>query len=188
MSGIINDKSSTPTNLSNKLLAQTERALEARLTPANRADYDKITVSGLHIALDKGPQGFLAKLHGAADPIGDCAKGAVALVLIMRKQARGVMPVQAMVPAALDLMLHGLDFIDRTGVKIAEPELDRATGLFANELFHRLGITPAMLENATKKVNEIAQDPDSMAKIQLKAGMTRHPDAAVPSQIPGVPT
>lgn len=191
MSGIINSggsKSGGVPGLSNPLLAQTEQAIEAKLTPANRVDYMKIVVAGLHIALDRGANGFLAKLKGAADPVADVAKGAVDLMMVMKKEARGVMPTDAMVPAGLVLMLHGLGFIERTGVKIAEPELDRATQLFANNYFHRIGVTPAMLENATRKVHQIAQDPDAMNKIMLKGGMLRHPDAAQPTQIPGVPT
>lgn len=189
MKGLINDKAAaSPGDLNNELLAQTEQALEAKLTPENRADYMKVVVAGLHIALQGGPNGFLAKLHDSADPIEDVAKGAVALVLIMKKQAKGIMPMEAMVPAGMTLMLHGLDFIDRTGTKIAEPELDRATALFMDNMFFRLGITPKMLETATQKVHQIANDPDSMAKINLKAGITRHPDAALPAAIPGMPT
>lgn len=184
MSGTINAPSG---DLRNPLLQQTESALEARLKPETRADYMKIVVAGLHIALAGGPNGFLAKLHASNDPIGLCAKGAAQLVLVMSKEAKGTMPRQAMVPAGLTLMLHGLDFIDRAGVKIGANELARATTQYGNELFHRQGITPEMLKNATAKVHSIVQDPDAMAKINLKAGITQHPDAAKLTPIPGMP-
>jgi hypothetical protein len=173
--------------LENPLLKQMENALEAKLTPENRADYNKIVVAGLHIVLDRGPDGFMAKLLHRPDPIGDCAKGAVALMLIMQKQSRGVMPEQAGIPAAITLMLHGLDFIDHAGVvKIAEPELDRATTQFMNQLLFKLGISPEMLQHATQRVHQLVQDPDAMARINLKAGLTRHPDAATITPVPGL--
>lgn len=174
-------------SLENPLLQQMQNGLEAKLTPENRDDYNKVVVAGLHIALDRGANSFMAKLHASPDPIGDCAKGAVALMLIMRKETRGAMPLQAGIPAGVTLMLHGLDFIDHAGiVKIAEPELVRAITQFTNQLFWKLGISPEMLQKATARVHQIVQDPDAMSKINLKAGLTRHPDAAEPTQIPGL--
>ncbi len=172
--------------LRNPLLAQTEQKIESNIVdPNTKADYLKIVVAGLHIALANGPNSFVAKLKTSQDPIGDCAKGAVALVLIMRRESRGVMPPKAMIPAGMTLMLHGLDFIDRAGIaKIAEPELDNATKIFANEMFHKLQITPGMIQQATGRVHQILQDPDAMQKINLKAGITRHPLAATPTPLP----
>ncbi len=188
MSGMINKTPASSSALANPVLQQMESGIEAKLTPANRADYMKIVVAGMKIALANGPNGFMARLRKMPDPIAACAKGAVALVLIMRKESKGVMPMQAGIPAGVSLMLHGLDFIDRSGiVKIGQNEAARATTIFTNQLFHRLGITPAMLHSATARVHQIVQSPDDMQKIQLKAGMLRHPDAALPSNIPGVP-
>lgn len=175
-------------NLNNPLLQQTEDKIEGNLTPETRADYMKVVVAGLHIALDKGANGFMAKLRNSQDPIGDAARGAVALVLIMRKESRGVMPMKAAIPAGMTLMLHGLDFIDRAGVaKIAEPELDNAARTYTNTMFAKLKITPGMLQHAAGRVHEITQDPAAMAKINLKAGITRHPMAATPTPMPGGP-
>jgi hypothetical protein len=189
MSGTINAAPKQAGGIANPLLAQTEQVIESKLKPENRADYMKVVVAGLHIALANGPNGYMAKLHDAPDPIGACAKGAVALVLIMQKEAKGVLPMQAGIPAGLVLMLHGLDFIDHAGiVKIGENELARATTLYTNVLFQKLGITPQMLQSAAGRVHQIVQDPDAMQKINLKAGLTRHPDAAVPANIPGIPT
>lgn len=176
-----------PSALANPLLQQMQNGIEAKLTPENLDDYNKVVVAGMRIALDRGPQSFLAKLHASPDPIGDCAKGAVNLMLIMRKETRGAMPLQAGIPAGFTLMLHGLDFIDHAGiVKIAENELVRATHQFANQLFWKLGISPEMLQHATNRVHQIVQDPDAMSRINLKAGLTRHPDAAMPTPIPGL--
>lgn len=192
MASLINAASAPPakagaSSLENPLLQQMQNAVEARLTPENLNDYNKVVVAGMHIALDRGPNGFMAKLNASHDPIGDCAKGAVALMLIMEKQAKGEMPREAAIPAATTLMLHGLDFIDRGGiVKIAEPELVRAITQFTNQLLWKIGVSPGMLEHAAARVHAIVQDPDMMSKINLKAGLTKHPDAAEPTQIPGI--
>lgn len=194
MSGIINStaasgdtpESSEPAGgLKNPLLTQAEQQIEANMMPEVRDDYMKIVVAGMHLALANGPNGFLARLRTMPDPIEACGKGAVALMLIMRKESRGVMPMKAGIPAAYVLMLHGLDFVESSGIaKVAEPELVKATHQFTTALFGNLKITPQMIQHATGRVHAIMQDPTSMAQIQMKAGVTQHPDAAKPTPVP----
>lgn len=199
MSGIINGPSGDATRsegeddqgrggLSNPVLQRAEQQLETNLSPDNRDNYMRIVVAGMHIALDKGADGFMGRLRNSQDPIGDCARGAVALVLVMRKEARGVMPMKAMIPAGMTLLFHGLDFIDRAKIaKVGEAQLDKAASIFTNTMFAKLKITPAMLQHAAGRVHAITQDPEAMAKINLKAGITRHPMAATPTPLPGGP-
>jgi hypothetical protein len=169
------------------VLQAAEDKLEAGLDPANRQNYMKIVVAGLSAALARGPAGILASLRKSPDPVRGAAIGAVGLVLILRRHAKGVMPIKAMVPAAMTLMLHALDFANRTGlVKVGTPELVRATHIFANEVFHAFHITPPMLHQAAAQVHAITADPVAMAKINLKAGITQHPNAATPTPMPGV--
>lgn len=171
--------------LSNPLLQQAEDKIESGLTPDNRQNYYKIVVAGQHAALDKGPNGILASLAQSKDPVSDAAKGAISLVLILRKQAHGVMPLKAAIPAAMVLMIKALDFADRSGiVKVAEPELVRATHIFTDTMFARFGISKAGLANAATKIHRLTQSPEAMAAINLKAGLTRHPNAATPTPIP----
>ena len=175
-------------DLSNPLLQQAEDKIESGLTPQNRANYDKIVVAGLHAVLDPGVNGLMAKLAQSQDPISDAAKGAVSVALVLRKEARGVMPLQAMVPAAMTLMLRALDFVGRAKIApVGQPELVRATHIFSDFIFARFGITKAGLANAAQKVHALTQDPQAMVKMQMKAGFLRHPDAAVPTPLPPGP-
>jgi hypothetical protein len=177
-----------PSQLNDPLLQQVEDKIEAGLTAANRADYSKIVVAGLHIALANGPAGFMAKLAKQPDPVADAAKGAVSLVILMRHQAKGIMPVKAMIPAAMTLMLHALDFIDRSKIApVGQPDLVRATHIFTDFLFARFGISKAGLQNAMQKVHQITQDPSAVEKMKMKAGFTKHPDAATPTPLPPGP-
>lgn len=172
--------------LSNPLLQRVEEKIESGLTPETRANYLKITVAGMHAALDKGPDGILASLKLSKDPISDAARGAVSLVLILRKQAKGIMPEKAMVYASMSLMLKALDFADRAGiVKIGQPELVRATHIWTDTIFASGGITKQGLANAAEKVHAITQNPEAMAKINMKAGIVAHPGAVPPSR-PGL--
>ena len=186
MSGIIN---SAPTKdagsrLNNPLLQEAEDKVYSQLEPETKQNVDKIIVAGMAAALDKGPNGILASLKQSKDPISDAAKGAVALVQVLRKDAKGVMPMKAFVPASNILMLRALDFADRGGiVKVGNEELVRATHIWTDTIFGQMGVTKEGLARVGEKVYALTQSPEAMAKINEKAGVTRHPNAA-PTQTP----
>ncbi len=157
--------------LSVPILEQAEQKIESSLTPENRADYMKIVVAGMKAGMQGGPKSILASLSQSKDPITDCAVGAVHLCVLMRHQSRNTMPVKAMVPAATTLMLHALDFANRTGlVKVGTPELVKATKILGNEVMRVAGIKPGMLQTAAAKVHGITQDPSAVAKLKQASG------------------
>lgn len=176
--------------MQNSLLEATEQKIESQLLPATRQDYMKIVVSGMRIAAHNGPQGLLSGLKNRKDPVGDCAIGAVNLVLLMSKQSKGIMPMKAMIPAGLTLMLQGLDLVDKAGIaKIDVNEIDHATHVFLNYLFKKLGISLPMLQQGAAHVHQIMQDPTKMELINRKVGVVKAPGASEPTALPsGEPT
>jgi len=167
------------------LLDATEQKLESQLMPDTRESYDKIVVAGMKAGLQNGPNSIIAGLIKSKDPLADCAKGAIGLVLILKHQAKGIMPGNAMVPAAMTLMLKALSFADRTGViKVGPDELSKATILFKDLFMQKLGITPQMMQHASMKVHALTQDPVAMEKMKLSAGLARHPNAAQATPMP----
>ncbi len=176
-----------PDQLSNPILQQVETQIEANLAADVKPDYDKIVVAGGHLALANGGS-MMTQLAKAPDPIAGAAKGAVGLVLIMRKNAKGVMPEKALVPAAMTLMLKALDFVSRSKIApVGEPELVRATHIWTDFLFARMGITKQGIANAAAKIHGLTQDPAAMHAIKLKAGILAHPMAAKPTPLPPGP-
>lgn len=172
-------------DLSNSLLRKAEDRIESQLDPENKQNYLKIVLAGMHAGMDGGPNSILASLLKSQDPISDAAKGAVSMVLNLRKQAQGVMPLKAMVPAAMTLMLHALDFADRAKiVKVGTKELDQATSIFTDTVFRAFGITKQGLADAAQKVHALTQNPEALHKMNLKAGVMAHPQAATPTGVP----
>lgn len=170
--------------LNNKVLEAAERKVEAGLTPDNRDDYQKIVVAGLHVALDKGPNGIMASLRHSKDPVTESAVGAINLVMLMRRQSRGTMPAKAIPPAAMTLMLQALDFVDKARIKkIGAKDLDRATHIFTNHIFTVFGITPAMLNKLAVRAHGISQDPTQMEMLARRAGVVKDPRASMPTNL-----
>ena len=171
--------------LGNKILEAAEQKIESNLVPQVRANYQKIVVAGMKVALNGGPNSGMAKLRRSPDPVKQCAQGAVNLVLMLRRVSKGVMPMKAMVPAAMTLMLQALDFCDRTGVvKVGTPELVKATHIFTDAIFGRLGISKQMLHTAANNVHAITQDPAKMELIKRKVGIVKAPGASEPTPMP----
>ncbi len=171
--------------LQNKLLATVEQRIESQLTPEVRDDYLRIVVAGMKTALAKGEAGILASLKNSQKPLEDCVLGSLGLVVMMYRQSRGTMPVKAMIPAAMTLLLQALDFADKANiVKVGQPELIQATKLFTDKLFQQLGISKEMLQSAATKINAITKDPASMERMHRASGVVRDPRASTPTPMP----
>lgn len=168
--------------INNKLLQAAEAKLEGSLTPENRTDYLKILVAAQRYVLHGGKDGLLASLKGQQDPIRDCARGAVNIVSRLHTLSQGTMPIRAMVPAGLVLMIQALDFVDRAKIqRIGKEELARATRLYINDITTALGVTPQMLQKMATMTQGVINDPAKMQEVKLRAGLIKDPRAGTPT-------
>ena len=163
--------------LRNPLLDQLEQRIEGNLAPEIRPDYLKIVVAGMHIMLAKGKLAA-QKIASDPDPVANVAKGAVGLVLAMRHQSKGEMPIKAMVPAGTTLMLKGLDFVSNMKIAVVDnAQVVRAMRIYTNTLFKALHVSPQMVMRAAQRVHGIMQNPEQMELINQRAGITKRPGA-----------
>ncbi len=168
----------------NSLLVAAEDKVESGLTPENRADYQKIVVAGMKVGMANGKDSIVAKIKDSQDPLKDCAYGAINLCLMLSKQSRHTMPVKAMVPAAMTLMLNALSIVDRLGtVKIDNAALVKATHCFTDHIMSVLKITPQMMQHLGGKLDAITKDPANMEAINRKAGIVKDPRASTPTAV-----
>jgi hypothetical protein len=178
-------------DIKNPLLARQEDQIESQLTPETKDNYLRIVTVGLQTVVGSGPNGIVAQLKSAPDPLTAAAQGAVSLVFILRKEAKGVMPPKAMVYASFTLMLYALDYLDSHGImKIGNPELVQATHIWTNFIMKLSKITPQVLAQMTQRVHAITKDPAAMHAVNLKAGIASHtdvPPGAPPAPAPGGP-
>ena len=156
-------------NTKNTLVRQVEQQIEQRLPAGVREPYEKIVISGMKFAL-KGESNVLEQLEQSKDPLTDIVKGVIGIVGALRRAAKGAMPVDALVPAAMVLVLHGLDYAERAGLlKVDKAVIDQATQLFIETITPLLGLPPEKLVQLTGQASGIMQDPDKMRKLQTGA-------------------
>jgi len=155
------------TNFHNADLAALEQQIEAGVPAQLREDYQKIVVAGMKAGLKGGPNSILAQLRNSKDPLNDCVKGAVNLTSLLRRMSRNTMPIRAMIPAAMTLMLQALDFADRMGmVKVGKPEIAQATKLFADLIFQANHITNAQLQQVAQKTQGVMNNPQQLQALR----------------------
>lgn len=170
--------------LKDSILQAAEQKVESQLLPATKDAYMRIVVTGMQAAMAGGANSMVAKLRGSKDPMGDAARGAVSLVILMSHQAKGVMPPQAIPPAAATLMFQALDFLEKSSViKITEDNVAAAMHLQANFLLAKFKVTPQMLQAAAANVHKVMQDPTAMEKINRKSGVVKAPGTSVPTDM-----
>jgi len=151
--------------IQNTLLKQAEDRVEKTVPPAQRDNYLKIVVAGMKYAMHKGQDGLLASLRDSKDPVSDSVKGAIAIVGVLRGNAKGTMPLEAMIPATMSLMFHALDFTEKMKLlTVTEAELDKATHMFMDTILPLLNVPKAKLDESMNQVHDFVRDPDKMAK------------------------
>ncbi len=171
--------------MKNQLLQNASATIEAQIAPEFRQAFDKIVDAGMRVAMNRGLDGMLGGIEKRGDPIRDAAQGAVNLVFLLRMQATGYMPEQAMVPASYVLMVQALAFIEEAQIAtIGTEELTRATRVWTNTIFSRAKISPAMLQQGAQHVKGIMDDPAKMEMLNLATGYTKDPRAPQPLDMP----
>src|SRR3990167_3125094 len=153
--------------MENSLLKQAEAQIERQLKPEVRQNYMKIVVAGLKLAMNKGGACLLASLKESDVTVSDIVQGAIGIVGLLRKESKGVMPVNAMVPAAFALVLQGLDLADKMGVlEVTKPVLDEATRDFGEGITKALGLTPEKMKSMATQVQGVMADPAKMKQLE----------------------
>lgn len=171
--------------LDNKILEAAEAELEKQLLPEVREDYMKIVVAGMQAALHGGVEGMLAaRLRKTKDPIGECARGAINLVVLLGHQSRGHMPTKAMIPASMTLMLQALDVVDRAKIApVGRDQLVQATHIWSNRVMTVFKIPPQMLNKMADMSHKVMTNPTQMEMIKRRAGLVRDPRASTPTDM-----
>jgi hypothetical protein len=168
--GMMND---TTAQVMTPLLAKTEAAIEAKVTPENREAHAKIVAAGMKFAFSNATHGTLVEgLARSKEPVHDVAVGVVGILMILAQKAQGTMPAPAMVSAGMVLVLHGLDYLEKTkGVKIGNKEIDDSTKLFTTTLLPKIGVTPEVMAKANNTAQNAMKNKRFMAEYSKTKGV-----------------
>jgi len=157
----------------NPLITKAEESVEARVKPQDIDNFHKIIDNGLAIAFDPqmAPK-MISGLKQSKDPIRDSAVAAVGVLLMLSRKAGGKFPISAAIPAGLILAMHGLDFIEKSGLmKITNAEIDKVTEAYSSTILPKLGITPDVLQKTLSQSGAAMQNPAVSSTLKKIAGV-----------------
>ncbi len=134
------------------LLVKIERQIESSLPDGIRRDYQAVKVAGLQVMFSDQTHRFMADFLQDLTPQNLPQKVAVGIANVIRivaRESKGKMTAAGAMPAAIVLMLHALDYINRVKqIPITPQTIDAATQAVSAELTKLFGITKAQVDQA----------------------------------------
>ena len=107
-----------------------KQARDAIRVPGNLKEaYDRVVLAGMHLLFDKksaiNTDDGLARNNGK--PLGQkLSDGIVGLMMMLYRESKGTMPPQVIVPAATNLLLQMVEYVQKSGEALPPAELSKA--------------------------------------------------------------
>lgn len=154
------------------LLAKIEQQIEKTLPASLKRDYMAVKVSGLQLMFSDKTYSFMAdwlKDLTAQNLAQKVAIGIANVIRIVARESKGKMVAAGAMPAAVVLMLHALDYIDRVKqIPMTQQIIDATTQAVSAELTKLFGITQAQVDQAA----QMAMRQSGKAGTQTPTGET----------------
>lgn len=127
----------------NKLLAQSEQAIESKIKPALKPAFDKVVHAGLTIMYSPKLQNEMKKNLASTTDFADAAgKGSSRLISNLYMQSKKTLPLDTVVPACMIFAFEYLDLAERAGrVEVTADLISKATQSVADNVLPMFGMT-----------------------------------------------
>lgn len=158
--------------MQNPMIVKAEAAIDAKVSKADKAAYDKICLAGMKVMFSKETHGQLLQgLQESEDKLKTAIEGVIGLLGILYKESRNTMPVGPMILAGQSLMMEALDFMEQGGMVEVTPDLlAEATQSYIETLLPKLGVTPDKMQALMSQTQGVMSDPQKMAQYKQTQG------------------
>jgi hypothetical protein len=142
----------------NAVLARVEQAIMAKVDPKAKSAVMRIVAAGMKVMFSQQTHELMLQtINKPGDMIENVADGVAELMILMYKQSRGTMPVDAAIPASVILLCHALDYMAKAGkIQISNDVVAQATKAMMAYLMQRMGITPDKMQAVGAKAQQMA--------------------------------
>ena len=144
----------------NPLLQQTQAAILKKADPRLVPVINKLVSAGKTVMYSKQTRGMMIKQLGTGDDPELIGSGIAKLIGILYNQSKKTAPLQALIPAAVLLLVEGLDFLEKAGtVQISNDFLAECTMAMGSSVAQMFGATPEQLQGMVNKGKPAAPSP-----------------------------
>ena len=151
----------------NPLLDKIEQGIEAKLKPEDKSSYDRIVLAGTKIMFDQQTHGMMIEiLQGSGDLPSKVAGGITRLIGLLYQASKHTMPMQAVIPAAITLMVKALDFAERgMGQQLNAAIIAESAKQTSAAILQQFGVTPEKIQSLLVQ-NKGAAQPSAIPPTQ----------------------
>ena len=138
------------------------------VNPKQKVQLDRIVAAGLRVMFDPKTHKLMLQSMQAQGPVEQkLADGVVRLMGMLWSESKASLPPELLIPAAMVLLAHAADFLNKTGQPVTPEQFGKANELAIDMILKQVGL--------------------SSDKIAAKAGgaKTAAPPAAMPAQPQG---
>jgi len=162
--------------------------LEAKIPPEMKQDYQAIVVAGMRVLFDDKTHKYFTAAIQQGQQSGNLPKrivqGIVKLIQVVREQSQGKMKMAMAFPAAITLLCHALEYIQKTAGKTFDgATIASMVKALTAALFHSFNVGPQQLQKAVEyqRLQGQARQTPPQAPTPEQT-----PDAAMPSYKRGI--
>lgn len=121
---------------------------QIKVPPEMRKAYDRIVLAGMKVMFSQQTHQMAMKSLEGDGPIEQrLAKGVSDLMLVLWKQSNGTMPPQLVFPAAIELMLEAIDFLNESGAEqVSEQQIGESIRQLIGTLMEKFKINEASVK------------------------------------------
>lgn len=158
--------------MNNEMIIKAEAAIDAKVSPKDKAAYDRIVLAGMKVMFSKETHGQLVQgLKESPEPLKTAVEGIIGILGILFKESRNTMPVGPMILAGQSLLMEGLDFMEQGGMIEVTPDvLAEATQIYIETLLPKIGMSPEKMQAIMAQTQGVMSDPEKMAQFEQSQG------------------
>ena len=110
--------------------------------PEHTDAYDRFVLAGLRVMFESDTHPVMLQQLARSQPMAErLGHGAAWLALLMHMGSPATLPAQYLIPAALELMAHAVDFAERAGMgPVSEADMAEAVTMITDTILRRTGV------------------------------------------------
>lgn len=117
------------------------------MPPSLAPAYEKIVAAGMKVMFDPKTHGQMLQLMQEPGPLEQkLGTGIAGLMLLLYTQSNRTMPPQLIIPAGIELLLHAVDFLKKSGQDVPNEVVAEGIALMVQTLMQKFGLDPAKLQ------------------------------------------
>jgi hypothetical protein len=149
-------------------LTITPKTLQAKmhLSPQQTQQLQRIVIAGMKVMFSPQTRGLLQKALAGDGPIAQkIGLGVAGLLGILMQESQNSIPRQLLVPAGMLLVVHAVEFLDKSGAGAGDQDVSQAIQVMTQAILHAHGVDSNKLAaiGASGKIPQAPQGPGAAA-------------------------